>query len=135
MRLGVPLEGPSGVIGTIGELSQQTVEQTQAFGVSALPTFSVGRATVVVGGGANLMFFQHRFEQQLSDCRSTVPVTCASFSNARTTSALGVHAVAGVDVEIAPRLTAFGQYRILAPVRDPGSGHAAVLAGVRVALR
>ena len=28
-----------------------------------------------------------------------------------------------------------GQYRLLAPVRDPGSGHTALLAGVRLVLR
>ena len=134
-RLDVPLQNPTGPIGTIGELSQRTVEQTQAFGASLLPTFSAGRATVVIGGGANVMFFQHRFDQQLSNCNSTTPVTCGSFSTARTTSDLGVHAVAGIDVVVAPRLTAFGQYRLLAPIRDPGSGHAALLAGVRLVLR
>jgi hypothetical protein len=134
-RIGLPLQGPSGVIGTVGELSQQTRDQIQAFGVSLLPTFSAGRATFVVGGGANVMFFQHRFEQELRDCVATTAITCGRFSNARTSSDLGAHAVAGFDVRVMARLTAFGQYRILVPVRDPGSGHAAVLAGVRIALR
>jgi hypothetical protein len=134
-RLGVPLENPAGRVGTVGERSQRTVRQTQAFGASLLPTFSAGRATVVIGGGANVMFFQHRFEQQLSNCSSTTPVTCGNFSNARTASDLGVHALAGIDVVVASRVTAFGQYRVLAPVRDPGSGHAALLAGVRLVLR
>ena len=53
-RIGLPLQGPSGVIGTVGELSQRTRDQIQAFGVSLLPTFSAGRATFVVGGGANV---------------------------------------------------------------------------------
>ena len=134
-RLGVPLENSTSRIGTVGELSQRTVRQTQAFGASLLPTFSAGRATAVIGGGANVMFFQHRFDQQLSNCSSTTAVTCGSFSNARTSSDLGVHALAGIDVVVAPRVTVFGQYRLLAPVRDPGSGHAALLAGVRLGLR
>ena len=134
-RIGLPLQGPSGVIGTVGELSQQTRDQIQAFGVSLLPTFSAGRATFVVGGGANVMFFQHRFEQELRDCVATTAITCGRFSNAHTSSDLGAHAVAGIDVRVMARLTAFGQYRILVPVRDPGSGHAAVLAGVRIAVR
>ena len=108
------------------------MRQTQAFGASLLPTFSAGRATVAIGGGANVMFFQHRFDQQLSNCSSTTPVTCGSFSNARTSSDLGVHALAGIDVVVTSRVTGFGQYRLLAPVRDPGSGHASLLAGVRL---
>jgi hypothetical protein len=133
-RTGLPLQGPNGVIGTVGELSQRTQDQTQTFGASLLPTFSAGRATFVAGGGANVMFLQHRFEQELRDCVGPAAITCGRFSNARTSSVLGTHVVAGIDVRVMPRVTAFGQYRILVPVRDPGSGHAAVLAGVRIAV-
>ncbi len=134
-RIGLPLQGPSGVIGTVGEVSLRARDQVQTFGVSLLPTFSAGRATFVVGGGVNVMFFQHRFEQELRDCAATTAITCGRFSNAHTSSDLGTHAEAGIDVRVMPRVTAFGQYRLLVPVRDPGSGHAAVLAGVRFAVR
>ncbi len=135
MRMGLPLQGPGGVIGTVGDLTQRSIYQTHTFGAGLLPTFSAGRASFVVGGGASVMFFQHRFEQQLQGCQGVTATTCGAFSNSHNSSDLGTHAVAGIDVRVAPRLVAFGQYRILVPVSDPGSGHAAVLAGVRLALR
>jgi hypothetical protein len=132
---GLPLEGPGGRIGTIGELAERTTDQTLAFGASLLPTFDAGRATIVAGGGANVMTFQHRFEQSLSDCVATTPVNCGSFANAHSASDIGAHVVAGVDVRLAARLIAFGQFRLLVPMRDPGSGHTAVVGGLRLALR
>jgi hypothetical protein len=134
-RMGLPLTGPGGPIGTVGQLTQRSTYQTYAFGASLLPTFSAGRATFVIGGGANVMFFQHRYEQQLENCQGVSAETCGAFSNAHNSSDLGTHAVAGIDIRIAPRLIAFGQYRIVAPISDPGSGHAALLAGLRLALR
>lgn len=136
-RLGVMVQGPAGPLGTAGALSQRTRYLTQAFGASLLPTFTIGRASIVVGGGANVMFIQHRFEQRLDNCvpATATPLTCGSFSNAYSDSSPGLHAVAGLDVRIAPRLIAFGEYRLVAPVKDPGSGHTAAVAGVRLALR
>jgi len=133
-RIGIPL-GPAGPIGSAGELSQRTRYLMQAFGASLLPTFTIGRASIIAGGGANVAFIQHRFEQRLENCVTTTPVTCGSYSNDHTGSSPGLHAVAGVDVKIAPRLIAFGQYRILAPVNVPGSGYAAAFGGLRLALR
>jgi len=135
VRTGLPLEGPTGRIGTIGEVAQRTTDQTLAFGLSLLPTVQAGRATVTLGGGANVMFFQHRFDQELSDCVATAPVNCGSFANARTVSDLGAHLLAGVDVRLTGRLMAFGQFRVLVPARDPGSGHSAVIGGLRLAMR
>jgi hypothetical protein len=79
------------------------------------------------------MFFQRRFDQELEDC---VPasMTCSSVSNTHSASDLGLHAVAGVDVRVASHVMAFGQYRVIVPIRDPGSGHAAFVAGVRLAV-
>lgn len=134
-QTGVLLQGPTGPIGTAGELLQRTRHLMQAFGASLLPTFTIGRASIVAGGGANVAFIQRRFEQRLENCVTTAPVTCGSYSNDHTDSSPGLHAVAGVDVKIAPRLIAFGQYRILAPVSDPGSGYAAAVGGLRLALR
>jgi hypothetical protein len=134
-RIGVPLQGPDGPIGTAGELSQRTRYLMQSFGASLLPTFTIGRVSIVAGGGANVAFIQHRFEQRLENCVTTSPVPCGSYANDHTSSSPGLHAVAGIDVRIAPRLIAFGQYRILAPVNDPGSGYAAALGGLRLALR
>jgi hypothetical protein len=134
-RMDLPLEGPGGPIGTVGQLTLRSTDQNSAFGASLLPTFAAGRATFVVGGGANVIFFQHRFEQQLENCQGVSAETCGTFSTSRNGSDLGTHAVAGIDVGIASRLIAFGQYRIVVPVSDPGSGHAAALAGLRLALR
>jgi hypothetical protein len=133
VQIGLPVQGPEGFIGTVGRLSQHTRHQTHAFGVSLMPTFSTGRVTVTAGGGASVMFFQRRFDQQFEDC---VPssMTCGSFSNAHTASDLGVHAVASVDVRLASHVVAFGQYRVIVPLRDPGSGHGAVVAGMRLAV-
>jgi hypothetical protein len=134
-RIGVPLQDPAGPIGTAGELSQRTRYLMQAFGASLLPTFTIGRVSIVAGGGANVAFIQRRFEQRLENCATPTPVTCGSYANDHTDSSPGLHAVAGVDVKIAPRLIAFGQYRILAPVSDPGSGYAVAFGGLRLALR
>ena len=135
IQIGVPLQGPSGVIGSIGRLTQRTQYRTMAFGASLLPTFSTGRVTVAGGGGVDVMFFQRRFEQTLEDCVSATAVACGNFSNTHSSSSLGAHLLAGVDVRIAPRLLAFGQFRMLVPVQDPGSGHTEVLGGVRLIVR
>ena len=133
--IGLPAGNASGSLGVIGDLTQRTRHQAYSFGASVLPTFTVGRATIVAGGGPNVMFYQRSFEQRFENCTPSSSATCGGYATSRSTSDLGVHALAGLDVPFGRRLLAFGQYRVIVPVRDPGAGHGALLAGVRVAVR
>ena len=132
VRFGLPAIGGGG---TIGELTQQTRYAVRTFGLNALPTISLGRVTVTGGGGGGVMIFSRRFEQSVSACRVAGSLRCTNLVARHASSSLTVQGVAGLDVRLAPRLAAFADYRLVFPVEDPGSGHAAVAAGVRVVIR
>ena len=135
LRLDLPIHGPSGVIGRIGRLVQRTEWRTWSLGVDVLPTFSRGRVRVWGGGGGAYVLFTRRSTSTLTDCTSTSPAACNGFESRHTSSSLAAQFAAGTDVSITDRVLVSGQYRLAVPFEDPGSGHAAVLGGVRVALR
>src|SRR5687768_10394951 len=76
-RTDVPLTGPSGAIGSIGQLTLRTRYRTQSLGFNLLSGLSRGRVTLSAGGGAGLLRFQRTSEQVLSGCRVTGPLTCS----------------------------------------------------------
>jgi hypothetical protein len=131
----IPLQNATGVIGTIGLLSQRSVRQQWSMGVNVLPTFSRGRVTVMGGGGGGVMLLAHRFKQALSDCVSSAPVSCSDYSTTHGAGSLTVQLAGGVDVTLTHRLAAFAQSRFVVPIEDPGAGHTAFTAGVRLTLR
>jgi hypothetical protein len=135
VRVDLPIQGPTGVIGRIGRLSQRTQHTMQSVGVNVLPTMSRGRLTISAGGGGGFVLLQRHFTQMVSDCQSTGAGGCSSLDNRHTSSSLSVQGVVGVDVAITRRVLAFGQYRIVVPVDDAGSGHGAAVGGVRVVIR
>ena len=132
VRFGLPGIGGDG---SVGQLTQQTRYTVRTFGLNALPTISFGRVTLTGGGGGGVMIFSRRFEQSVSACRVAGSLACSNLVNRHASSSLTVQGVAGLDVRLAPRLAAFADYRLVFPVDDPGSGHAALAAGVRVGIR
>ena len=91
---------------------------------------SNGRVEVSGGGGASYLLYARDFSQALTGCQPAS--LCTGSSTEFTSSAFAVQAQAGLDVEVVPHLAVMGQYRLVIPVEDPGSGHGTVSGGVRV---
>ena len=131
----IPIQSPAGVMGRIGRISQASTRTEWTTGFSLLPTFSNGRVTVTAGGGGGFMLLAHRFTQTLSDCTSTSSTGCRDQETSHGSGAFTVQGVSGLDVLVAPHVIAFAQSRFVVPVNDPGYGHSAFIAGVRVGIR
>ena len=131
----IPLQNATGVIGTIGRLSQRSVRQQWSMGANILPTFSRGRVTVMGGGGGGVMVLASRFRQTLNDCVSSTPVSCRDYNTAHGAGSLTVQLAGGLDVALTHHLAAFAQSRFMVPIQDPGAGHTAFTAGVRLRIR
>ncbi|HEX6973020.1 MAG TPA: hypothetical protein VF147_01390 [Vicinamibacterales bacterium] len=130
----VVFRGPTGaVLGHADRIIDHSEDVRPELTINFLGAWSSGRATFFAGGGPGYMAFRHRFTQTLEGCESAT-VSCAGYGNSRTTSTFSVQLVSGLDVTIASRIGAFGEFRLSVPVEDPGSGHTAVIGGVRIAL-
>lgn len=129
----VTFQGPNGPAGTVDRLTQNTRYVTRTLGLHILASGTSGAVTVSAGGGPGYMQLQHDFTQTLEGCHDVA--SCSSFTNRFSNGSFAVHAVATLDVAVASRVGAFGQYQIAVPTSDAGSGHGAFLAGVRIRLR
>lgn len=131
----IPIQSPTGVIGRIGRISTTSTRTEWTTGVNILPTFRVGRVAVTGGGGGGYMILASRYKQTYTDCTSTDATGCRDYQTSHGSGALTVQAVGGLDVTLTRHLVAFAQTRFVIPIDDPGYGHSAVVAGVRVGLR
>ena len=132
-RMGVPLNGPAGTVGRIGEMRIESGETVSMAGFTFLPTISRGRFTIAGGGGPAMMIFRSDYAQRLTDC--TPASLCFDNEGHRSNGTFAAQLAGSVDVRLAARLTAFGQVRVGVPIEDPGSGHVAATVGVRLVLR
>ena len=128
----IPVPGLIGVF-RIVSVTQRTVRTTRVVGVNALAGGTRGRVTWTAGGGAGIMDFRRDFVQVVGGCAPTSAEVCES-GNALVESDLGLQAVAGLDVRIAPRVLGYGQFQLAFPTSDFGSGHVSVTGGVRIVL-
>ena len=133
VRLNVPLIGPGGPVGRIGEMRLDSTETVSMIGFTFLPTFSRGRVTVAGGGGPALMIFRSEYGQHYRDCDPTS--ACLDFERHRSNGTFAAQFASSVDVRLASRVTTFGQFRAGIPTEDPGSGHFAATVGLRLVLR
>ncbi|OFW09215.1 MAG: hypothetical protein A3H96_05715 [Acidobacteria bacterium RIFCSPLOWO2_02_FULL_67_36] len=132
VRTNVTFQGPNGPEGTVDRLTQRTQWVTSAYGFNVLASGSSGGVTLSAGGGPGFMQLHRAFTQTLEGCHGAV--SCTSYTNRFSNGALSVQAVVTLDLAIASRVGAFGQYQIVIPTRDVGSGHGAFLGGVRIRL-
>jgi len=133
VRVGVPINGPTGLLGRVDHVASQEGDSVSMVGFSFLPTLSRGRVTIAGGGGPALMIFRSHSAQRYSGC-TTVSI-CGEYEHDSSNGAFAVQFAGSVDVRLASRVTTFGQVRAAIPPQDPGSGHVAVSAGFRLVLR
>ena len=133
VRINVPLMGPGGPVGRIGEMRLDSTVAVSMIGFTLLPAFSRGRVTVAGGGGPALMIFRSEYGQHYRDCDP--PSACLDFERHSSNGTFAVQLASSVDVRLAARVTTFGQFRAGIPIEDPGSGHFAVSGGFRFLIR
>lgn len=134
-HLVVPIHGPSGVIGYVGQLVQKTKQRMRVAGVNMLPMWERGRVRLWGGGGAGFLQYARRSTTTIVGCPSPSPFPCDDHATSHASSALTVQAAAGADVALSSHLAAFAKYGVVFPLEDPGFGHGALVAGLRVGLR
>ena len=133
VSIGVPLTGPTGLLGRVDEVIVESGTEVSMVGFSFLPRFSSGRVTIAGGGGPALMIFRSDYAQRFIGC--TPASLCSDYENHRSNGTFAVQFVGSVDVRLASRLTTFVQVRAGIPTEDPGSGHVAASVGLRLVLR
>lgn len=120
---------------TFTSVAQQTTHVTSSVGVSALLRGSVGRLTVTGGGGPGYLLYQRKFRQDLANCQAIDPQLCQPHQNTWRSDGFSLHGVVGADIRLTDHFSVLGQFKFTGPVRDFGSAHSSVTAGVRVGIR
>jgi hypothetical protein len=115
--------------GTIGRFEQATGRTQRMLQANLLFQGATGRLHVTAGGGVGLLQFQRRTRIVTSGCSpgALCGTTEYTFTNASGTA----QAVAGLEVAIASGLTAYGQARFIANIRDVGGSETRLTAGLR----
>ena len=129
VRTDVPLLGPP--VGHIDRIETSTTHQVSVAGWSLLGKGTIGRATLTGGGGISYWFYSRETSESFSDC-SPASTVCSDSSREFNNSAFSAQVQAGVDVALARNFAVMGQYRLIVPVEDVGSGHHAFVGGLRV---
>ncbi len=125
------ITGPSGFLTRAGRIEEHTLRATRVIGVNVLGGRTIGRVTWATGGGIGSMDFRRDYTQSTSECVPDLPQICREFENRFSNGSFSVQALASLDVRVAPRLHAFGQFLLAVPTVDPGSGHSSITGGVR----
>jgi hypothetical protein len=120
------------IIGQIGRLETITTHTTRTVGLNALARGFAGRASVTGGGGIGYFFYHRRSEQIVTDCESSSPAVCQNSESTHEWQSFSVQGLAGVDVPIGPVIAAFGQFKVVTPVRDVTASHFSTTGGIRV---
>lgn len=122
--------GPTGPRGRADRVTTRTEHQTRAPGWNLLARGGrVGRVTVI-GGGVSYLAYSRDFSQTMTGCMPAM--VCRDSSNQFDNSSFAAQLQAGVDVDVAPHVAVMGQFRLLAPLQDPGGGHNTFVAGIRL---
>lgn len=128
------IEGPTGFLGRVGRIEETTSHDVRVVGVNALATGSRGRVTIAGGGGIGILLFDRRFRQTSTGCNAGTTALCGTFENTFTNDSETVQGVVDIDVAVTRRLSGFGRYQVVLPLRDIGFGHGSVAGGVRLTL-
>jgi hypothetical protein len=130
----VALIGPDGPIGQAGLIAQRSSRAARSIEVNLLALGRSGRITVSAGGGAGVLTMRRDFRQTVSECVSVVPAACADSQSSSRDASLAALGVAGAEVTIVPRVSAYGQFRFVATMRDFGSSEVRMAVGARIVL-
>jgi len=133
-RRDVNLQGPGGIIGRAGLVVNETTHTGRDVQINAISHVQTGWALLSFGGGVGVRALRREHAVTLSDCVSSVPSICAGGTTRTSTASAIVQAVAGLDVPIAPRLSAYGRFAFVVPTRDAGASGWRITAGARIAV-
>ena len=133
VSIGVPLTGPTGLLGRVDEVTVESGTEVSMVGFSFLPRFSSGRVTIAGGAGPALMIFRSDYAQRFIGC--TPASLCGDSEIHRSNGTFAVQFTGSVDVRLASHVTTFGQFRAGIPTEDPGSGQFTVSGGFRFVIR
>jgi hypothetical protein len=123
------ITGPSGVLGHVDRVTARTVHRTYTVGWNFLGRGSAGRLTVTGGGGAGFFLHSRDYTQTMTGCEPAS--LCRDYSQTFSNGSFSAQAQAGADVAISRRVAVMGQFRLVMPVEDAGSGHNTLVAGIR----
>lgn len=126
------ITGQSGALGRVDRITIRTVHRAYTLGWSALARGRLGRVAASAGGGLGFFVLTRDFSQTMTGCEPTS--LCRDTSSGYSNGSFAVHAQAGADIAMSARLSLMGQFRLVFPVQDPGSGHNSLMAGIRVGL-
>jgi hypothetical protein len=133
-RSDVPLHGPDGIIGHAGLIAERTTRASRSYQVNLVALGRAGPVTLSGGGGVGVLAMRREFTATVSDCISSVPVACADTRSEVSNVSASLQGVAAVDVYVASRMSAYGQFRFVGPTRDLGGSELRFAFGVRVAI-
>ena len=121
--------------GRAARVEQVSSRRMQTFAANVLATSTSPRIRFSGGGGVGLLLYDKSYGQTTTGCDPSVAQTCGGpFVSRFSSQSMTVQGVADVEVAVTRRLSAFGRYDLILPVRDPSFGHGAVTTGVRVAI-
>ena len=115
--------------GRIDRLTRARTDQTRVFGWSLLGK-SNGRVAVNGGGGVSYLFYSRESSTSFEGC--TPASLCGGSASEFDNSAFAAQVQGGIEVRVVPRVAVTGNFRMVAPIEDPGAGHTTFLAGARV---
>lgn len=134
-EIGLTIQGVQGPIGHAGRLITRRSRTSWSIGANGLARGGGRTLRVFGGGGIGLYVQESSYRVTLEDCVvPTQPSVCTDQRIDRSRGDLGVQAIGGIDVVLAPRWIAFGAFRAeVQSFRDPGGASViSGLGGVRI---
>ena len=131
VRLDVPAQGPSGLIGTFGRVEQSTEHVQRAVHASMLATGAFGRVRLFGGGGVGLLEYNRRHRTTIADCSPSVIDTCGTVETTHTRLSGSIQGSGGADIALTAAFSAYAQARFTIPTTDPGGAELRLVGGIR----
>lgn len=129
-RENLPVQGPSGPIGSIARYEETTTRVQRSVQANLLFTGAAGRVRVNGGGGGGLMTHERSTRSVTEGC--SPQVSCGESHFAFSSISAAFQAVGGTDLQLSRQVALYGQVRLLVPMRDAGSSDVRLTTGVRV---
>jgi hypothetical protein len=130
--------GIGGLTGTYDAIRYGTEFTVRTVGFNALLSQSFGRVSVSGGGGPGFLVLRRVSWLKYQNCRVNQPDACVNGRSSHADGSFSIQGVAGSEITITtrtPTIAVVTRFQFILPVRDPGSGHTSLLAGLRVGLR
>jgi hypothetical protein len=124
--------GPDGPLGRIARIEETTRHEIRVAGANALAIGSSGRVTVAAGGGVGILLFDRLFRQTSAGCDPAD--LCRTFETPFSNDSGTAQGVFDADAALSQRISVFGRFQFVVPLRDVTFSQASVAGGVRMAL-